>query len=99
MDYFTKWPEVYAIPNQEASTVADALVTNFFCRFSIPMEVHSDQGKNFESRLLQEVMERLMVNKTRATPLHPPSDRMVERYVDIRGALEEGGHVSRMGLG
>jgi hypothetical protein len=26
MDYFTKWLEVYTIPNQEASTVADALV-------------------------------------------------------------------------
>jgi hypothetical protein len=35
MDYFTKWPEAYAIPNQEASTIA-ALVTNFFCRFGIP---------------------------------------------------------------
>ena len=31
MDYFTKWPEVYAILNQEASTVADVLVSNFFC--------------------------------------------------------------------
>jgi hypothetical protein len=31
VDYFTKWPEVHPIPNQEASTVADALVTNFFC--------------------------------------------------------------------
>jgi hypothetical protein len=35
MDYFTKWLEAYAIPNQEASTIAKALVTNFFCRFSI----------------------------------------------------------------
>jgi hypothetical protein len=34
-DYFTKWPEVYAIPNQEASMVADALVTNFFCHFGV----------------------------------------------------------------
>jgi hypothetical protein len=42
MDYFTKWPEVYAIPNQEASTVAEALVTNFFCRFGIPRELHRD---------------------------------------------------------
>jgi len=39
MDYFTKWPEVYAIPYQEVSTVANALVTNFFCRFSVPMEL------------------------------------------------------------
>jgi hypothetical protein len=55
MDYFTKWPEAYAIPDQETSTVADALVTNFFCRFEIPRELHSDQGRNFESRLLQEI--------------------------------------------
>jgi hypothetical protein len=27
MDYFTKWPEAYAIPYQEASTVAEALIT------------------------------------------------------------------------
>jgi hypothetical protein len=26
MDYFTNWPEIYAIPNQEALTMADALV-------------------------------------------------------------------------
>jgi hypothetical protein len=42
MDYCTKWPEAYALPNQEASTVAEALVTNFFCRFGIPRELHSD---------------------------------------------------------
>jgi hypothetical protein len=39
MEYFTKWPEVYAIPDQEASTVADVLVTDFFCRFGIPREL------------------------------------------------------------
>jgi hypothetical protein len=55
MDYFTKWPEVYAIPNREASTIAKDLVTNF-CRHSIPWELHSDQGRNFESHLLQEVL-------------------------------------------
>jgi hypothetical protein len=71
MDYFTKWPEAYAIPNQEAATVVEALVTNFFCRFGVPRELHSDQGRNFESRLMQEVLELLGVNKTRTTPLHP----------------------------
>ena len=72
---------VYAIPNQEASTVADVLVNNFFCRFGVPMELHSEQGRNFESRLLLEILERLGVRKTRTTPLHPQSDGMVERYV------------------
>jgi hypothetical protein len=79
MDYFTKWPEACAIPTREASTVAKALVTNF-CRFELPREIHSEQGYNFESRLMQEVVHRLGVRKTRTTPLHPQSDGMVERY-------------------
>jgi hypothetical protein len=53
MDYFTKWPEAYAIPNQEASTVAEAprLLSSyhFFWRFGIPRELHSEKGRNFES--------------------------------------------------
>jgi hypothetical protein len=31
MDYFMKWLEAYTILNQEASTVAEALATNFLC--------------------------------------------------------------------
>jgi hypothetical protein len=81
MDYFTKWPEVDAIPNQVASTVAEALVTNFFCHFGIPRELHSDQGRNFESHLQQEILQWLGVSKTRTTPLHQQSDGMVERYI------------------
>jgi hypothetical protein len=81
MDYFTKWPEDCAIPNQEASTVAEALVTNFFCPFGIPQELYGDQGRNFESRLLQEVLQRLGVSKTGTTPLHPQSDGVMKRYI------------------
>jgi transposase InsO family protein len=61
--------------------VAEVVVTNFFCRFGTPRELHSHQGRNFESRLLQEVLQRLGVSKKRTTPLRPQSDGMVERYI------------------
>ncbi|GFX48941.1 retrovirus-related Pol polyprotein from transposon 412 [Trichonephila clavipes] len=32
MDYFTKWPEVYPIPDQEAPTVAEAVVQHWISR-------------------------------------------------------------------
>ncbi|KMQ88146.1 integrase core domain protein [Lasius niger] len=41
--------------------------------------VHTDQGKNFESRLFSELMELLGIRKTRTTALHPQSDGQVER--------------------
>jgi hypothetical protein len=44
MDYFTKWPEAYALRKQVVSTVAEVLITNFFCRFGIPLKLHSDQA-------------------------------------------------------
>jgi uncharacterized C2H2 Zn-finger protein len=80
MDYFTKWPEAYPLPNQEAETVAKVLVDQFVCRFGAPAELHSDQGRNFESQVFAEMCKLLGIKKTRTTPLHPQSDGMVERY-------------------
>ncbi|KAK2899766.1 hypothetical protein Q8A73_012895 [Channa argus] len=55
MDYFTKWAEAYAVPDQTATTAAQRLVEDMFSRFGVPEELHSDQGRNFESRLFAEV--------------------------------------------
>jgi hypothetical protein len=42
MDFFTKWPEIYVIPKQEASTAAGVLVTNFICHFGRLRELHTN---------------------------------------------------------
>lgn len=80
MDYFTKWPEAYAVPDQSATTTAERLVNEMFCRFGAPEELHSDQGRNFEAKVFGEVCKRLGIRKTRTTPLHPQSDGLVERF-------------------
>ena len=80
MDYFTKWPEAYALPNHEAVTVAEVLVEQFFTRFGVPGELHSDQGREFESEVFSECCQLLGLRKTRTTPLRPQSDGMVERF-------------------
>ncbi|UYV77866.1 K02A2.6-like [Cordylochernes scorpioides] len=80
MDYFTKWPVAVPIPDQEASTVSEALLQDWVCLFGVPRILHSDQGRNFESNIFQELCRRLGIEKTRTTPLHPQSDGMVERF-------------------
>ena len=77
-DYFTKWIEAYAIPNQEAVMVALKLGDQMFCCFSPPDQLHSDQGKQFESGVMQEVCKILGIKKSRTSPHHPQCDELVE---------------------
>lgn len=86
IDYFTKWPEAYALPNQEAETIADALIGGVFSRFGMPSVLHSDQGRNFEAKVFSEMCQKLGIHKTRTTPLHPQSDGLVERFMRTLGA-------------
>ncbi|VDI21683.1 Hypothetical predicted protein [Mytilus galloprovincialis] len=78
-DYYTKWTESFAMPNMEAKTVAKIIVEEVIVRFGVPHWIHSDQGRQFESLLFQEMCCILNIKKTRTTPYHPKSDGMVER--------------------
>ena len=79
-DYFTRWIEAYAIPDFSAKTVAEKLVFEFFSRFGVPLDLHSDQGRNYESTLFKELCKLLDVNKTRSSAYHPESNGMCERF-------------------
>lgn len=78
-DYFTKFTEAYPVENITAETVADVMFRAWIKRYGCPVEVHSDQGKQYESNLFLELCRMLQINKTRTTPLHPRSDGMIER--------------------
>ena len=79
-DYFSKWTGAFPIPHQEATKVAEVLVKEVVSRFGVPLSLHSDQGRNFESAVFSEMCRLLGIGKTRTTPLHPQSDGMVERF-------------------
>ena len=79
-DYFTRWMEAYPIRNREAMTVAQKLVDEFFCRFLTPEQLHSNQGSQFESRLISEICKLLNIHKCHTTPYHPQGDGLVERF-------------------
>ena len=79
-DYFTRWVEAYPLPNQEAWTVARSFVKEFICRYGVPLQVHTDQGRQFESNLFREICDVLGMDTTRTTPFHPQSDGLVERF-------------------
>ena len=79
-DYFTKWTEAYPMKSADAETVAKILVDEFICKFGLPRQIHSDQGRQFESKLFQSLCSVLQIDKTRTTPFHPASDGLVEKF-------------------
>ena len=79
-DHFTRWMEAYPIPNQQAEEVARQLANNFISRFGAPLEIHTDQGPNFESVLFKELCSLLHITKTRTTPYRPSSNGLIERF-------------------
>jgi len=59
--------------------VKEVFVREIISRHGVPSEIHTDQERNFESKLFLELAEFFGINKTRTTALHPKSDGQVER--------------------
>ncbi|KAI3365811.1 hypothetical protein L3Q82_000713 [Scortum barcoo] len=79
-DHFTKLAQAYLCPNQSAKAVAQQLWNNFFCVYGFPERVHSDQGANFESNLIAEMLQVAGVEKSHTTPYHPMGNGVCERF-------------------
>ena len=80
VDQFTKWLECFPLPLQSAELTAKAVVDGFISRFGCPLEIHTDQGRNYDDKLFSSVCELLEITKTRTTPYRPCSNGQVERY-------------------
>lgn len=48
--------------------------------FGCPLEIFTDQGRQFESKLFKSLCETLEIVKKRTAPYHPSSNGQVERY-------------------
>lgn len=80
LDYFTKWAEAFAVPDQRAETVAKLFVEQIVCRHGLPEELLSDRGANFLSTLIQEICKVLGVKKINTSGYHPQTDGLVEKF-------------------
>ena len=80
VDCFSRWTEACPLPDKTAHSVADAFFSQVVCRFGMPSVIHSDQGREFENKIMQELCILCGSHKTRTTPYHPESDGMVERF-------------------
>ena len=85
-DHMTKFVQMYALNETSAPTVANKLV-EFMCQFGMSDSILSDQGRNYQSTLLEAVYELLDVKRLRTTAYHPECDGMSERFMRTLKAM------------
>ena len=85
-DYYTRWPEAFALPSTEASRIAWLLVNEILARHGSPRTLLSDRGANFLSAVVKEVSHLLNTKRLHTTSYHPQTDGLVERF---NGTLAE----------
>ena len=78
--------EAYPLGNKEAETIAKALNEQLFCRFRPPLSILSDQGKEVDERIMNEVCRLFGVAKLRTTSCKP-STNQVERFHRTMNAI------------
>ena len=80
LDLFSKWAEALPLRNKEATTVARALFDVVLSRFGLPLQILSDNGKEFENNLMKELCRLLNIDKLRTTAYKPSTNGGVERF-------------------
>ncbi|KAI4885608.1 hypothetical protein NFI96_023817 [Prochilodus magdalenae] len=79
-DHFTKLAHAFPCTNQTAKQVARKLWDHVFCVYGFPQRIHSDQGANFESDLIAELLKLSGVAKSHTTAYHPMGNGCTERF-------------------
>jgi len=77
-DAFTKCVELVALPSKESNVVAQAIFEKWFCRYGIPLEVFTDQGKEFCGSLSEDLFRLMQVQHTTTSAYHPQCNAQAE---------------------
>ena len=78
-DYLSKWPEVYAVADRTAPTVAKCLADLIY-RHGVPSTIIHDRAPEFLSDVLQDTAFILGIKQLPTSPSHPQCDGLVERF-------------------
>ena len=79
-DLFTKWPLVFAVPDQKTARLARLIAEEVVPLFGVPECLLSDRGTNLLSTLMMDLCQILGITKLNTTAYHPQCDGAVERF-------------------
>ncbi len=83
VDHFSKWPEIMALKDIRASTIATAIFDQWCCRYGVMTQLHSDGANNVHGEVLKALCSKIGTVKSKSSRLHPQGDGMSEAVVKL----------------
>eukprot|EP00253_Pinus_taeda_P009628 PITA_09628 len=77
-DYLTKWVKTKEIKEETEEKVVDFLRENIFYKFGYPRELVIDQGSQFTSNLVEDLLTHHKIKHRTSTTYHPQANGQVE---------------------
>ena len=79
-DHFTRYAQAFPSKTQTALATAKLLWNNFILHYGFPEKIITDQGRNFESELIEHLCQLAGVQKLRTSPYHPQTNGQCARF-------------------
>ena len=93
-DHFTMYAQAFPSKTQTALATAKLLWNNFILHYGFLCKIIRDQGRNFESELIENLCEVAGVKKLRTSPYHPQTNGQCEGFnstlLNMLGTLTPG---------
>ena len=77
-DYLTKWVEVKDMKHARDEKVVEFLYEEIFTCYGVPKELVTDQGAQFTSNLILELMKQYNIRHQKSSPYHPQANGQAE---------------------
>ena len=79
VDHFSRFVVLIPLPNKAPQTVAHGLVSQFICPYTTPHILLSDNGSEFNNKILHRICQEFHIKQTFIVAHHPASNGLVER--------------------
>ena len=80
IDHLTGWPEAFSIPDKSADTIVATFINEYLPVHMCPQHILSNNGTEFKSSLMDQVLQQLGIDRIFSAPHHPQSNGKLEVF-------------------
>ena len=80
VDWYSGWPEAFAVPDKTGENVVDLIIHKIVARFGSCLQLVTDNGTENVSKIVKEKLTRLKIDQVLTSVYHPQSNAKVGRF-------------------